>query len=87
MHMLYAFGGVSGSGKSWLRKSHPRLRQLPCIDIADCYRAAEQQGYHSIDWRTALQMFESAVRQALQDGHRELCLEAFFKPRGAQRDR
>jgi uridine kinase len=41
--MIYAIGGVSGSGKTQLRQSHEKLYNLPCIDIEVYYRAAEQQ--------------------------------------------
>ena len=83
--MIYAIGGVSGSGKSWLRIHHPVLRNLPCFDIEQAYRAAEQQGY-SLDWRRALEDFADEIWDHLMHFRGgDVVLETFFRPGGQQR--
>lgn len=84
--MIYAIGGVSGSGKTLLRQRHQNLRGLPCIDIESFYRHAEQHGYN-LSWRGALRQFLEAVDYAVgnsQEGS-NFAVEAFFKPGGEQR--
>lgn len=83
--MLYCIGGVSGSGKTWLRENHPRLQQLEAWDIADEYARAEQQG-QTLDSDEAMHRFFYNVRTRLCGGG-SLVLEAYFRPSGEQRRR
>jgi len=66
-------GGVSGSGKTWLRTNSPVLRPLRHADIADCYAEGAR------DWREAADAFFDKA-EALLVAHKgeSIVLEAFF---------
>lgn len=83
--MIYAVGGVSGSGKTRLRVQDEFLRRPTCIDIQDYYRLAEQRGF-SIGWEDALQQFLDAVDLFFERNRdKDLVVEAFFRPDSEQR--
>jgi len=84
--MIYALGGVSGCGKTWLRSHHPALKHLRCLDIENVYRRAEAAGHH-LDWQEALEQFMDALLEALLQDDGDVVLEAAFRPGGLQRAR
>ena len=83
--MIYALAGVSGSGKTFLRRYHPALNSLPCIDIETFYRQAETQGYR-LSSDEALDDLRQHVEGWLEfPTSDDLVVEAFFRPGGPQR--
>lgn len=83
--MIYCVGGVSGTGKSTLINSHPQLKGLKHIDIAQAYQEAEQRNAR-ISWRDALDwLVNKATAQLLQFPGKSFVLEAFFRPGKLQR--
>jgi hypothetical protein len=80
MH-IFCLGGVSGTGKTYLRSHNSYLKTLRCIDIASVY-----QQNPGIDWRSALRVFLEMIRRELEENsQRAIVLEAFFGPVGQQR--
>lgn len=79
-------GGVSGSGKTYLRSRHPTLRDLECVDIGDIYQVADEDGA-VLEWREALEAFVVLVRDVLEDTQGDFVVEAFLRPDGPQRQR
>jgi hypothetical protein len=83
---IYALGGVSGSGKTYLRNRHPTLRDLECVDIGDIYQVADEDGA-VLEWRKALEAFVVLVNDVLDDTQADFVVEAFLRPDGPQRQR
>mmetsp|Transcript_24032 Transcript_24032/g.41345 ORF Transcript_24032/g.41345 Transcript_24032/m.41345 type:complete len:144 (+) Transcript_24032:69-500(+) len=74
---IYALGGVSGSGKTYMRNNHPALCTMKALDIADFY----QQYGPDLHWSQAQQLFMQTLQAELQrDPNEHIVLEAFFGP-------
>eukprot|EP00903_Cladosiphon_okamuranus_P015601 g14406.t1 len=83
---IYGIGGVSGTGKTRFRTTCKGLREARALDIADVYEESVAQGHPDLHWRTALERFETRVRERLEeDRSSDIVLEAFFRPDGVQR--
>ncbi|GFR45196.1 hypothetical protein Agub_g6587, partial [Astrephomene gubernaculifera] len=78
---IYCIGGVSGSGKTYLRECHNLLSKLPFIDIADVYA-----DYPGIGREAArIELLDRLEQQLQEDAESSVCVEAFFAPGKAQR--
>ncbi|GLC38682.1 hypothetical protein PLESTB_000589800 [Pleodorina starrii] len=81
MPTIYCIGGVSGSGKSELRRNHCLLSRLQCFDIADIY-----DDYPGIGREAARFRLMEQLEYFLQEEPDEsVVLEAFFAPGKLQR--
>eukprot|EP00798_Chlamydomonas_sp_ICE-L_P012454 gene12454-15659_t len=81
MPKIYALGGVSGVGKTFLREQHWLLSTLPHLDIADMY---DKHG--AADYVEALDMFvKRIIRQLSEHPKQDIVLEAFFSDRQRRR--
>jgi hypothetical protein len=88
--MIICLGGVSGSSRSTLWRTHPLLqgRCIPCADIAIIYSNAEIQN-RSITSPQAFQQLLRDVRTYLTENPGAdvaVAVEAFFEPGGWQRN-
>jgi predicted kinase len=75
MKTIYALSGYPGSGKSTLRATDPRLKDLPFVDVADIYAEFDPIGSQDAFSQLLIQASE-----ALKDSD-AVVLEATF-PRG-----
>ncbi|KAF5840747.1 hypothetical protein DUNSADRAFT_15605 [Dunaliella salina] len=69
---VFCLGGPSGAGKSHQRKNSPVLRNFPCVDIADCYGAGAKNHVEAAD------MVFARAEDLLEQGHKQIVMEAFF---------
>jgi hypothetical protein len=84
---IFCVGGVSGSGKTTLINSHHILQDLPCWDIANYYRAAEEAG-RSINPRQACKSMMYHISCYLRRyPAADIVVEAAFAPEGEARER
>lgn len=84
--IIWALGGVSGSGKTTAVRNHPVLSTLPVFDIGDVYERFEAAG-QSCDFNTARAQFFWEVGTWLGNNPtKSIVLEAFFNRGGPQRD-
>eukprot|EP00472_Partenskyella_glossopodia_P012013 CAMPEP_0197518232 /NCGR_PEP_ID=MMETSP1318-20131121/3376_1 /TAXON_ID=552666 /ORGANISM="Partenskyella glossopodia, Strain RCC365" /LENGTH=223 /DNA_ID=CAMNT_0043068401 /DNA_START=51 /DNA_END=722 /DNA_ORIENTATION=+ len=78
--IVYALGGISGSGKTFLRTNHPRLRDLPACDIADAYVGAEDEAKrtHRPKYEIAFDRFLLDIENTIEKHHDppEIVIEA-----------
>jgi hypothetical protein len=78
MPTIYALSGVSGVGKTYTRTHDPKLKDLPCLDIADMYvlsPGASPQEAHT--------MFAARYIEMMAGG--DFVLEAYFRRGSTQR--
>ena len=81
MPTIYCLAGVSGAGKTYTRTHDPKLKDLPCLDVADCYEKQPGIGPHE-----AWFLLENELVELL-DSRQDLVVEAWFKHGGFQRAR
>jgi predicted kinase len=78
MKKVFALSGLPGSGKTHLRTTNEKLKDLPCVDIKDFYTNKD------ISWALALNMLLNEVNTLLLN-HDEIVIEALFMRGSAQR--
>lgn len=81
MPAIYCIGGVSGSGKTFLRQQNHALARLPHFDIANTY---SQHGDIARDKATHIWLGEIESYLRSWPGQSIVC-EAFFAPGKHQR--
>ncbi len=81
MPIIYALAGVSGAGKTYTRTHDPKLKDLPCLDVAECYQRQPGIGPHE-----AWFLLENELVEMLDAGN-DLVVEAWFRRDGFQRAR
>lgn len=77
--MIYAISGFPGVGKTTLRKTDPKLKNLPHLDVADFYR--KYPGIHSND---AFALLLGEMDTLIEQG-KDVVVEATFFTNSIQR--
>lgn len=77
---LIVLAGVSGVGKTYTRTHDPRLKDLPCVDMADVYRD------HPLRvWPETYYIFEARLDKTFI-GHDTVVAEGYFLPGSTTRN-
>ncbi len=82
MARIIALSGISGVGKTRLRTTDLRLRDLPYIDIADIY-AEEPEGSSN---RQVFTLMLDRLESLIENGAEAVVLEAYFRRHSYQRE-
>lgn len=85
---VFCVCGPPGGGKTWLRKRHPVLKDMPAFDIADIHQRHERAagaGAPRLAPSEALGQLLSDIAPLLPTEHQELVVEGYFRPGGEQR--
>jgi hypothetical protein len=81
MKKIVALCGGSGVGKTYTRTTDPALKDLPALDIADCYK-----DYPFATPSEALSVFVSRLVEWIEDGIENIVVEAYFREGSSQRN-
>ena len=80
MKTVTILSGLSGVGKTWLRTTHPALKALPCLDMADIYRE-----YPEMDYLEAGGVLLKRLGILLEEAD-DMVVEGYFLPRSYSLD-
>jgi hypothetical protein len=81
MKKIVALCGGSGVGKTYRRTTDPVLKDIPALDIADCYN-----DYPFVTPSQALSIFVGRLIDLISEGEENIVVEAYFREGSTQRN-